>query len=137
MAGDAHLEELRRFLAEHVEELDELVVLAFLETRGSEGAPLSAVVEAVPFTEATARAVLERLAARELVSCSALEPAEYRFAPADPATRAELERVFTTYRENPIVVMNLMTANAIERVRTAALRTFADAFRIGRPKSNG
>ncbi len=39
--------------------------------------------------------------------------------------RAGLERA---YAERPILIIQLMSANAIERLRNVALHTFADAF---------
>jgi hypothetical protein len=130
------LDELKAFLFEQVETLEELAILAFLHARGSEGATQAAVAQAIGFPPAVTLRALEQLCTRGTISCSALEPAEYRFEPTS-ATRAMFERVFRQYNANPLGLMKFMTANAIERVRTAALRTFADAFRIGGPKSNG
>jgi hypothetical protein len=39
--------------------------------------------------------------------------------------------------ENRLEVMNLMSLNALERVRSAAARAFADAFVLNRRKKNG
>jgi hypothetical protein len=130
------LDQLKAFLFEQVETLEELAILACLHERGSEGATQAAVAQAIGFPPAVTERALEQLSTRGTITCSALEPAEYRFEPPD-ATRAMFARVFAEYHANPLSVMRLMTANAIERVRTAALRTFADAFRIGGPKSNG
>ena len=129
-------EALKRFLAEHVEELEELVILGVLEARGSEGVTLAELIDSAPLPKVTTRGVLDRLAARGLVACSVLEPAEYRFAPPNEL-REPLERLLARYREDPLAILMLLSSNAIERVRKEALLTFADAFRIGGPKSNG
>jgi hypothetical protein len=130
------LDQLRAFLFEHVEDLEELEILAFLHAR-REGATLAGIADGVRFPVSTVLAVLERLAAQGTVSCSALEPAEYRFETSDAVVRERFEEVFAAYRTNPSVVMKLMTSNAIDRVRTAAMRRFADSFRLKGPKSNG
>jgi hypothetical protein len=41
------------------------------------------------------------------------------------------------YESNRIELMMLLSANAIERMRTGALRAFADAFVIGRNRKDG
>ncbi len=136
MPESPSLDQLRSFLFEHVEDLEELHVLAHLHAR-RESATLAVIADEVRFPLPIVLSVLERLAARGIVSCSALEPAEYRFEASDAAVRQRFEDAFATYRANPSVVMQLMTSNAIDRVRTAAMRTFADSFRLKGPKSHG
>jgi hypothetical protein len=130
------LDQLRWFLFEHVEDLEELEILACLRAR-SQGATLTVIANEIRFPLPTVLPVLERLVARGIVSCTALEPAEYRFEAPDAETRQQFERVFEVYRADPSAVMKLMTSNAIDRVRTAAMRTFADGFRLKGPKSHG
>ena len=54
--------------------------------------------------------------------------------------RAEVEatvaRLARAYKDQPMSVIKLMSANAIERVRTAALRTFAEAFILRKDKDD-
>jgi predicted transcriptional regulator len=50
---------------------------------------------------------------------------------------ATIDRLAAAYRENPIPIIKLMSANAIERLRTSALRTFADAFILKKDKDRG
>jgi DNA-binding IclR family transcriptional regulator len=135
---DAHeLEELRKFLLEHVEGLEDLEILArFRETPDGAWLTTGEVASLTTFPLATTQDALRRLAARGLLAPTATEPAAYRYA--RPASSADpLARVIAEYRSNPLQVMGLMTANAIERVRTSAMMTFAECFRIGGPKANG
>jgi hypothetical protein len=71
--------------------------------------------------------------ARGFVARNAAEPPGFRYAPRDPELAPSLDRIMELYRENPLEVMALMNANSIERVKSAALRTFADASRTGKP----
>jgi hypothetical protein len=50
---------------------------------------------------------------------------------------ATIGRLDAAYREYPIPIIKLMSANAIERLRTAALRTFTDAFILRKDKDRG
>jgi hypothetical protein len=138
MTGGANPDELRQFLLDHVEDLAELEVLAWFH-RESPGAWLSEadLLQAMPFPPDTTSAALERLLSRELVSRSVEKPGMLRFEARDTAFREMLRRALEEYRQNPVQFMALMTAISIERVRTAALTTFAECFRLGGPKSGG
>jgi hypothetical protein len=135
---DGSASALRTFLLDHVEDLEELeVLLCLYERGGDDGLRLEEVTDAVRFPPAAIVGALERLAARGHISCTAIEPALYRFEPANPDMTEAFARVAAAYRENPLEVMRLMSSIALERVRTAAIRRFADCFRIGGPKSRG
>jgi hypothetical protein len=138
MASPADPDELRQFLLDHVEDLAELEVLAWFH-RESEGSwvPEAALLGAMPFPTDTTSAALERLVLRELVSRAAEKPDLLCFEARDAAFREMLRRAIEEYRANPVQFMALMTAISIERVRTAALTTFAECFRLGGPRSNG
>jgi hypothetical protein len=54
-------------------------------------------------------------------------PTRFRFAP-NAGGSAAVARLAREYHENPIEVIKALSTNAIERLRTAAVRAFADAF---------
>jgi hypothetical protein len=136
--NDGSASDLRTFLLDHVEDLEELeVLLCLYEHGGEKGLRLEEVTDRVRFPQPAIVGALEHLAARGHISCTAIEPALYRFEPASPATAEAFARVAAAYRENPLEVMRLMSSIALDRVRTAALRRFADCFRIGGPKPRG
>lgn len=66
-------------------------------------------------------------------SSSASTGATYRYAPSEELAPL-VERLRHDYDEQRIAVVQIMTANAIERVRTAAGKRLADAFRLDRSK---
>lgn len=84
--------------------------------------------------EASAQFALEGLTARGLVGRAGSDPTTYRFAAPDEETRAALKLIVDAYREDPLSVIKVMASNSIDRVRSAALRTFAEAFRLKRSK---
>ena len=58
----------------------------------------------------------------------------YRYAPKSDILREEVAKLQRAYAEQRLTVMQLMSANALERVRVAAIQRFADAFRLERSK---
>lgn len=137
MLEDAELEAFKKFLFEHVVDLEELQILARFQRDAGRG-PFTEeeVAAATGLPLSTTRDTLRRLSARGLLAPSATEPAVYRYG-VDGAARELLDRLLSEYEANPLQVLGLMTTNAIERVRTSAMRAFADSFRIKGAKSNG
>lgn len=138
MASADAPDELKQFLLDHVQDLAELEILAWFH-RESEGtwAKEAELLTAMPFPSDTTAAALERLVVRELVSRTDARPGLLCYEARDAVFREMLRRAIDEYRANPVQFMALMTAISLERVRTAALMTFAECFRLGGPKSNG
>ena len=61
----------------------------------------------------------------------------YKYADEDLVRDALVASLERTYRDEPIQVMQLMSANAIERLRSGAIRGFADAFVFRKDKGRG
>jgi DNA-binding MarR family transcriptional regulator len=60
-----------------------------------------------------------------------------RYAPANEELKASAERLLHEYRERPLRVIQLISTYAIERVRTSAIRAFADAFILKKDRDRG
>ena len=61
----------------------------------------------------------------------------YTYADEDPARDAIVGSLERLYRDEPIQIMQLMSTNAIERLRTSTIRAFADAFVVRKGKGRG
>ena len=61
----------------------------------------------------------------------------YTYADEDSARDAIIGSLERLYRDEPIQIMQLMSANAIERLRTSTIRAFADAFVVRKDKGRG
>jgi predicted transcriptional regulator len=96
-----------------------------------------AIASALNVSDASADKALEDLARAGLLQRAANEPGPaYSFRPAAHLAQTA-ERLMTQYDENRIAIVQLMNANAIARVRGRAVQAFADAFVLGRKKSDG
>ena len=56
------------------------------------------------------------------------------FAPKSAELGARVVELERAYVERRLAVVQMMSANAVERMRGAAIRRFADSFRLERPK---
>jgi hypothetical protein len=131
-------EELRQILLDHFGDLEELEILACLHSAELRaGATVSQLVGASRLPESSLQPALDALVARGLVEHSPGSPGVYRFSPPDEETRTQVGRVIAEYRADPLKAIKIMASNAIERVRSAALHTFSEAFRVKRAKSDG
>jgi predicted transcriptional regulator len=61
----------------------------------------------------------------------------YTYADEDSARDAIIRSLEHIYRDEPIQIMQLMSTNAIERLRTSTIRAFADAFVVRKDKGRG
>src|SRR5688572_11636355 len=125
---------VRNFLSEHVESYEQLELLLLMRSPPHKD---------WSFRELTARtqlppdAVDEALAGLARAGCitrGRSSEGSARYAPRDGVQAAVIEDLAQQYQDNRLAIIKLMSANAIERVRTAAIHTFADAFVIGRKK---
>ena len=118
-------DDVRRFLDEHIESLEQLEILRVIaedparEWRASE---LAAEIQAEP---SAAAAHVTALAGRGLVIASSKDGEAARHGTATPELGGRLAAVLAAYRERPVTMIKLVYARANER-----LRAFSDAFRL-------
>jgi hypothetical protein len=128
---DEQSERLRHFLRDHVsgyEELETLLLVAREPARDWTATEVATLLN-VP-VESIASALESLLSAGILDRVQHRHPPAYRYAPRTDSLREEVLELQRAYSEERLTVMQMMSANALERVRTAALRRFADAFRL-------
>ena len=142
MGGDRPIaaelpDDVQALLRAHVESYEHLAVLLLAyrqSTRTWSVADLSSTLS-IPEQLAEAAVTTLRNAGLLRAECDALPPS-YRYA-ANSAAHATIARLASEYAENPVQVVRLMSANAIERVRMSALHAFADAFVLKKDKDRG
>jgi DNA-binding GntR family transcriptional regulator len=129
-------DQLRAFLREHVSSYEELEALLLLVRQPGQALTESEVATALNVGTDAITPALERLASLEGL-LSVTERAGlvyYQFAPKT-AQLAELSRkLLQLHAEQRLTLVQMMSANALERVRGAAMRRLADAFKLERPK---
>jgi hypothetical protein len=128
-------EDVRALLREHIESYEQLEVLLLLRRERYEEWTVAAIAARLQVRDELIGSALEGLeAAGLMVVTGAASAAHFAYRPATPGLDAAAGRLDREYAERPIRVIQLMSANAIERVRTSALQTFADAFVLKKKK---
>src|SRR5665213_1412496 len=130
-------EDVRTFLSERIESYEQLEILLLLR-RQNTGWTVQRLSSHLKISPSLTEAAVADLLSRGLVD-SPLGPSQVRYTGGSrgPELEVTIARLADVYAARPIEIIRLMTANAIERVRTAALRTFVDAFVLRRDKDNG
>ncbi len=137
-ADASEAERLRAALLQLFDDLAELAIVAWLRDQPTAlGVEAPAISEGVRLPLADVSDALGRLTERGLVACTGVPPMSYCYLSQEMEVEARVAYVVREFRSNPVHVMGFMTSNSMERLRTATLRTFADAFRLGRRKPGG
>ena len=129
---------MQAFVRQHVESYEHLEVLLLLQRNRDEQWSFEAVAEKLRITPAAAREAIDHLGRNGLLlsRASGSRPV-FRYCPASENLESMVDRLVQIYKENRLGVIRLMNAGAIDRVRSAAIRTFAEAFRLKRENEEG
>jgi DNA-binding MarR family transcriptional regulator len=136
--GSGQIEDdVRRLLREHVENYEQLDALLLLRNHPDGSWTAGAVAERLKIPPSSASKALEDLRRNGLVDIGGErgDPVA-RFAPVTSSLARAVEQLSVAYEDHRLEVMNLMNENAIERVRFAAIRTFAEAFVVRKGKKD-
>lgn len=112
---------MRAFLFAHAATYDELALLLYLLRRPeSELQPSEAATELGIGVDAC-QSALEKFCTSRLVARSGNR---YRYSPADEALSQGVVAVDRLYHLTPVVVIRMMSENAVRRVRSTVTRAF-------------
>lgn len=134
LVDDASLK-IREFLRDCVSSYEELEVLLLLarEARDWSADELAEALRAPgDIIAAAAESLVEVGGLVDARSASGQK--RFVFAAKTDELRAQVAELDRAYVERRLAVVQIMTANAVDRVRGAAIRRFADSFRLERPK---
>jgi predicted transcriptional regulator len=132
LSEEPSLEHLRQFLFERVATYEELEILLFLLRKEGQAFSVASIADELGASREDCQAALQNLERQGLLA-RAGEPPKFRYAPSDSALAQRVDELAAAYRDQRILVIQMMSGNAVARVRTAAIRTFADAFQLRGP----
>lgn len=122
-------EDVRGLVHEHIESYEQLEVLLLLRRERYEQWTVAGLAARLHIREELIASAVDGLKSSGLVAATGTaSEAHLAYRPASSGIDAAAGRLEREYADRPIRIIQLMSANAIDRVRTAALHTFADAF---------
>lgn len=130
--------DVQRLLREHIDSYEQLELLLLLSTDRGVSWTEEGLSARLRIGSALVRTALNRLESAGFVAAR-MHDGEQRYAYLCQGDNVEatISRLAMAYREYPIPIIKLMSANSIERLRTSALRTFAEAFVLRKDKDRG
>lgn len=127
------MENLRQFLFEHTPDYEHLDVLKLLAREPERLWSAAAVAESLGLELEVCRSALTHLSGSGLLATRSGAEA-FQYAPENETLARQVETLVRVYQEQRVEVVRMMSANAVERVRTAAIRAFSGAFHLRGPK---
>ncbi|MGH8287550.1 MAG: hypothetical protein ACREV7_00775 [Steroidobacteraceae bacterium] len=127
-------EDVRALLKEHIESYEQLEMLLLLRRERYEGWTAEGLAARLRVGAEFIEPALAGLKLSGLVEITGTAPARFAYRAASSGLDAAAGRLEREYAERPILIIQQMSANAIGRLRTAALHTFADAFVLKKGK---
>jgi predicted transcriptional regulator len=124
------------FLRDHIDSFESLEALLFLRREGTACTAEELCKRLKTRTPLIDDALASLVRARLVNTDQSVGPL-YTYANEDSARDAVVGSVERLYRDEPIQIMQLMSTNAIERLRTRTIRAFADAFVVRKDKGRG
>ena len=119
----------------HVRTYEQLETLVLLATHADRGWTAHSVAEALKIPLDAVQEGLRALAGELVLQTSVDSPPAYRLS--DPDVSRIVRSLAQIYAHNRLPVIQLMNENALERMRTDALRAFSNAFVIRGRKKDG
>ena len=135
MASPNEQDKLEQFLLDNIESYEELEVILYLSDHEM-ALDAETLARELRVPTAATRAALEALNQRGLVRCTTASGGSFRYIPRSSEVDELVKALLAEYRRDRMQIIDLMTQNAIFRLRRAAIKTFADCFRLGRSKKD-
>jgi hypothetical protein len=125
-------------LLEQIENYEQLKILLTLHADREHVWTARALAQQLNVSPADAANALAALCALSLASADGTGEQEmFRYSARHAEGEDPVGKLARVYKADPLAIVEVMNAHAIERLRTAVIRRFADAFLIGRKKSDG
>lgn len=127
---------MQNFLRERIDAFEQLEVLLLLREHRAQPWNAHAVASALRCDVAQALAALEHLRSSELLADGGIDR-HFSFSPRDEALAADVGAVLEAYQSARFEVLMFVSQCAMERIRSAHVRTFAQAFLLRDPNKKG
>ena len=133
MSDEGIVQEVRAFIAEHIDSVLQLELLLLLQKKRDRDFDAAGVVQELRIDPAWAAGQLEALCSAGILACvEAVGVRRYHYAPKTPELDAAVQKLDQAYTDRRVSVISLIFSKPTDK-----LRSFADAFRVRKDKSDG
>lgn len=134
VAGDGLAKDVSELLGERLHSFEALETLLQLQADARDWS-LAEMAERLKVEPETASTALEELVAASLASSTGEgQRQRWRYSPPSATVAAAVSALVETYESSRLEVIRALTENAFDRIRSSALATFSDSFRLGPPR---
>ncbi len=119
-------DEVARFIEQNIESVDQLEILRILAVNREKEWSSAALAREVQTQPQTIGLQLDALESRGLLTVVRGPSLTYRHGPHTPELDKKVSQLLGLYNERPVTMIRLVAA----RAANAALKTFAEAFRL-------
>jgi hypothetical protein len=128
--------EVQALLYDHIESYEQLEILLLLRLEAAESWSEEHISSRLNISPTLTAAALSALRLSGVVKLRGEWP-RYEYAADTPAIDDAVNMLVAIHSTHRFEIIKLMSANAIRRMRTGALRAFADAFVLRKDKDDG
>jgi hypothetical protein len=130
-------DEVATFIRERIETFEQLETLLLLQAQPDRAWTNELVSSELNIAPRLASDALDHLCRCNLLDVRVgEEKVTFRYAPGTTELDRAVKELVRSHRENRIELMRVLSANAVQRLRTSAIQMFADAFLVGRKKND-
>jgi DNA-binding transcriptional regulator GbsR (MarR family) len=126
--------EVRKLIHERIHSIEALEVLLMLYRQRARAVALDEMVTQLRIGRASVEAAVSEL---ESAGLATRDSVAVGYRPTPLEIDQAVASLLHTYENFRVETLVLISSNAIKRVRNDALRTFAEAFRLGGKKTDG
>jgi hypothetical protein len=121
-------DDVRALLVERIHSFEQLEALLLLRREPRQSWDAHSVSVALKMTVEASIEALDQLRASRLVAEQPGPQRQFRYSPGERALDVTVGRLVVVYDEARLEIIRLMNRNAVDRLRSSAIRTFADSF---------
>ena len=125
-------QEVRAFIVDHIDSVLQLELLLLLHKKRDQEFGAAEVVAELRIDPTWAVTQLDDFCARGILKCAEGPPRRYRYAPKSPDLDSAITRLDQAYSNRRVSVISLIFSKPTDK-----LRSFADAFRVRKEKTDG
>jgi DNA-binding Lrp family transcriptional regulator len=125
-------DEVRRFIAHHIESVEQVEILLLLYQHSERAWSAEAVARELRIAPRSAGERMEGMMRSGLLSRQGVSPEEYRYAPRDTKLEEGVRGLSAEYALRRVTIVNFIYSKPIDKIRT-----FADAFRLKKDDDHG